>query len=78
MVGPVAAARRPCPETWSAWLWARDVGDARLPVTRELEVLVDLEKRVDDRRDPGLLVADQVGGQPRSSWMIWRKIIAGV
>jgi len=39
-----------------------DVLDAHAHVARELEVLVDLEARVDDGRDPGLLVADEVGG----------------
>ena len=38
-----------------------DVLDAHAHVARQLEVLVDLEPRIDHRRHPGLLVADQVG-----------------
>ena len=37
-----------------------DVLDPDAHVARELQVLVDLELRVDDGGDPGLLVADQV------------------
>ena len=36
--------------------------DAHAVVARELEVLVDLEARVDDGRDARVLVADQVRG----------------
>ena len=39
-----------------------DVLDAHAHVARELEVLVDLEARVDDGGDARVLVADQVGG----------------
>ena len=35
--------------------------DAHAQVAREAQVLVDLEARVDDGRDAGVLVADQVG-----------------
>ncbi len=63
IVAPVAAASRPWPETWSAWLWVSKMCSMlHAHVARELEVLVDLEARVDDRGDAGLLVADQVGG----------------
>ncbi len=31
-------------------------------VAREVQILVDLESRIDNRRRPGLLVADQVRG----------------
>ncbi len=36
--------------------------DADAAVAGELEVLVDLEARIDDRGDAGALVTDQVGG----------------
>ena len=36
--------------------------DAARPEARQLQVLVDLEARVDDRRDAGAVVADQVRG----------------
>ena len=39
-----------------------DVLDLHAHVARQLEVLVDLKARVDDRRDAGVLVADEVGG----------------
>ncbi len=39
-----------------------DVGDAHVQVARQLEVLLDLEARVDDGRDAGLVVADEVRG----------------
>ena len=62
IVAPVAAASRPWPETWSAWLWVSSTCSMRTAhVAREREVLVDLEARVDDRRDARVLVADQVG-----------------
>ena len=38
----------------------QDVLDAHPEVAREPQVLLDVELRVDDRRDPGVLVADQV------------------
>src|SRR4029453_11078270 len=41
-----------------------DVLDPHAHVARELEVVLDLEARVDDRRHPRLLVPDQVGGTP--------------
>ena len=76
IVAPVAAASRPWPETWSAWLWVSRMCSIRTPeVAREREVLVDVELRVDDRGDAGVLVADRYEAQPRSSWVIWRKII---
>ena len=39
-----------------------DVLDRHAHVARQLQVLVDLELRVDDRREAGVLVADQVRG----------------
>ena len=58
---PVAAASRPWPETWSAWLWVSSTCSIRHPVQAgEAQVGVDVPLRVDDRRDPA--VADQVGG----------------
>ena len=63
IVAPVAAASRPWPETWSAWLWvSRTCSIAHAHVAGELEVLVDLEARVDDRRHARVLVADQIRG----------------
>ena len=41
-----------------------DVGDADPEVARQLEVLVDLEARIDHRGDARLLVADEVRGTP--------------
>ncbi len=41
-----------------------DVVDAHAQVARQLEVGVDLEPRIDDRRHPRLLVADEVRGAP--------------
>ena len=63
IVAPVAAASRPWPETWSAWLWVSSTCSMRdAEVARQAQVLVDLQPRVDDRRDAGVLVADQVRG----------------
>ena len=61
IVAPVAAARRPWPgHVVGVVVGLEDVLDAEAHVARQLEVLVDLEARVDDRGDSGLLVADQV------------------
>ena len=54
-----------------------DVLDVHAEVAGELEVLVDLELRVDDGRDPASSSPTRYDAQPRSSWVIWRKIIAG-
>ena len=62
IVAPVAAARRPWPETWSAWLWvSRMCSIAHAHVAREREVVLDVELRVDHRGHAGVLVADQIG-----------------
>ncbi len=37
-----------------------DVRDAYAQVARQIEVLVDLEARIDHRRDAGLVIADEV------------------
>ncbi len=42
-----------------------DVSDADAEVARELQVLVDLETRIHDRRDALVLVADEVGRAPQ-------------
>ena len=63
IIAPVAAARRPCPDTWSAWLWVSSTWSmSTAQVAGQLEVGVDLEARVDDRRHPGVLVAHEVRG----------------
>ena len=31
-VAPVAAASRPCPDTWSAWLWVSKTCSIRTPM----------------------------------------------
>ena len=36
--------------------------DVDRAVASQLEVLVDLKPRIDHRRDPGALIADQIGG----------------
>ena len=62
MVAPVAAARRACPETWSAWLWVSSTWSIATPeVAGEAQVLVDLDLRVDDGGDARVLVTDEVG-----------------
>ena len=43
----------------------QDVLDAHREVAREAQVLVDVELRVDDGGDAGVLVADQVAGAPQ-------------
>ena len=36
--------------------------DRDAEVAREVQILVDVEPRIDDGRDPGVVVADQIGG----------------
>ena len=58
---PCSSASRPCPETWSACVCVsttRTMPDAA-PL-RLLEERLDREGRVDDDRDPRVLVADEV------------------
>ena len=63
IVAPLARARRPWPETWSAWLWVSSTCSIRTPCRRaRLQVGVDVPLRVDHRGDAGGAVADQVGG----------------
>jgi hypothetical protein len=62
IVAPVAAARRPWPETVvGVRVGLEHVLDAHPEVARERQVLLDVELGIDDGGDAGVLVADQVG-----------------
>jgi len=67
MVAPVAAASDRGRDVVGVVVGLEDVRDRDPEVGRQLEVLVDLKARIDDRRDTGLVIADQVRGQPRSA-----------
>src|SRR4051794_2088999 len=79
MVAPVAALRRPWPETWSAWVWVSSTWSIATPRKRA-------RRRYSSTSTFGSTTAAtpacwspiRYEAQPRSSWMSWRKITGAV
>ena len=75
MVAPVAAARRPWPETWSAWLWVLSTCLIRTLMYRT-SVRYSSISNFGSTTAATPASSSPIGydAQPRSSWMSCRKI----
>src|SRR4051795_12838996 len=77
MLASAARASRPCPETWSAWLWVSSTCSIRTPCRR-------LRRRYGSMSHwgsttaatPAVVSPTTYEPHPRSSLMIWRKSVA--
>ena len=76
MVAPVAAARRPCPETWSAWLCVSRMCSICTPTYRASVRYSSMSSFGSiTAATPASSSPTRYDAQPRSSWVIWRKIM---
>ena len=76
MRAPVAATSLPCPETWSAWLCVSRTCSIVTPLYRASSRYSSISKRGSiTAAIPARSSPTRYEAHPRSSWVIWRKII---